>query len=225
MPICPQCREEYDDGVGVCFDCGVNLVEPDHADPAGPSEEITVIRAGNEENLAVMEKALEQWEIPCRRVGDAGNIDGVDPKEPAIVVPARFADKATRILLNLRISSEERIPSEDKGDNEKHSETSAHDVISESALLSRSFNELIAMGDGVIDDLIELVVRGNPEIQARAAAALVMIGGRGLEAALKLMKVALEKEEVGMASLLLKSLFLQLQQPQLIPSSSLQNYQ
>jgi HEAT repeat protein len=59
------------------------------------------------------------------------------------------------------------------------------------------------MGPDVIDELIQTLVCGDALVQKRAARALIYLGDEGLQAALKMMKVALEKEQMDTVTVLM----------------------
>ena len=72
--FCPQCGTEYREGVTVCRDCGVGLVEDRPPEPAEPRYEwadlVTVLRTSDPALIAVAKSLLEAEGIPCFAQGE-----------------------------------------------------------------------------------------------------------------------------------------------------------
>ena len=77
MPFCPKCRYEYVEGVEVCPDCGVALVDelPEEEPPRG---KLVPIRRFKSRLYAEMVKdVLDREGIPCFISGDDVGILGM----------------------------------------------------------------------------------------------------------------------------------------------------
>ncbi len=195
MPICPQCREEYEAGVTQCFDCAVSLVDSaDDLPSSGEGPGKVLFTAGTEEELEKMEACLKQWQIPYSLASDEPNVD-IDGH--GLLVPPAFGDKAAQMLLSIA------KPAKTGGSCSSSGCASHETVTEESALLKHSLGAIARMGESVIDELIELIVNGNQATQRRAALALSYLGPRGIQAIVKLLKVALEKERIDTVTILL----------------------
>ena len=196
MPICPQCREEYEDGVSQCFDCGVSLVESfDDIPSTGEGPGKVVFPAGSEEELKGMEACLKQWQIPYSLASNEPNVD-IDGL--GLVVPPPYGDKAAqRLLAHAKLAQ--------KGGSCASAGCcgTAEAATGEPELLKQSLGALARKGESVMDELIELIVKGDAAAQRRAALALSYMGRKGIQAIVKLMKVALEKERIETVTVLL----------------------
>ena len=195
MPICPQCREEYEAGVTQCFDCDVGLVESlDDVPSTGEGPGKVVFTAGSEEELEGMEACLKQWQIPYSLASNEPNVD-IDGH--GLVVPPQYGDKAAQMLLaHAKLAQ--------KGGSCAASGCGSHDAeLGESELLKQPLGALARKGESVMDELIEVVVKGNAAAQRRAALALSYMGPKGVQAIVGLMKVALEKEQIETVTVLL----------------------
>jgi len=218
MPFCPKCHEEYEPGVTECFDCGEKLVDSleegsGGGNPAGDPAEMVAFKARSSDELDVMENSLKQWNVPCLRLedkepGDAGSDLAFGKDRLALAVPQPFAEKAMQILARVtQVHVDEPADGETAGEEEAGAEKEAQDgEIHESPLLARPLTEVARMGESVLDELITLVIRGSVPLKKRAAIALSFMGNLGFVATLKLMKVALEKEEEETVNILMASL-------------------
>ena len=71
MPFCPKCRDEFQDWVEVCPDCGVALVDELPAPPKPPKKEgfddriMRIATAPNEAVAHIWAGILEEEGIPC----------------------------------------------------------------------------------------------------------------------------------------------------------------
>ena len=109
--ICPQCEGEFREGIAVCPDCEVKLVdaliEPEH--DLEPFE--TVYETGETAVLPVVKSLLEGSDIPflIRNEEALGLFPAegiglmIDPRSHAaeVQVPARFAAAARELLAQL----------------------------------------------------------------------------------------------------------------------------
>jgi len=195
MPICPQCREEYEDKVTQCFDCGVSLVASlDDIPSTGEGPGKVVFSAQSEEELEGMEACLKQWQIPYTLASDEPN---VDIEGLGLVVPPPYGDKAAEKLLA-------HVKAAQKGGGCASSGCGSGTPPAEGPeLLKQSLGALARKGEAVMDDLIELIVNGDAAVQRRSALALSYMGRKGIQAIVKLMKVALEKEQIETVTVLL----------------------
>ncbi len=223
MPYCPQCGEEYDTGPVDCFECKVPLVPTlDGPQADGPDdigrEAAVLFKPPSREHLLEMEQCLEQFQVPFRKVEDRsgeggaeragrGGADSEDAGEPAfnkaLAVPAQFADRAMHVLsqaAKLAGSGGAACGTSCPG------KECAPDEISESNLLSLPLMEVARKGEECLDELIELVVRGNAEIKKRAVLALILMGSLGEQTLFQLMKAALEEEQIVTVNILMSCL-------------------
>jgi hypothetical protein len=223
MPYCPQCGDEYEAGMVECFECQVPLVptlddaRANRPDDTG-GEKTVLFKPPSREHLLEMERCLEQFQVPFRKVEDVAGadaverssregIDGDDADEPALnqalAVPAQFADRAVHVLSSVAnppgsggASCGASCPGEE----------CAPDEIGESDLLSRPLMEVARRGEECLDELIELVVRGNAGIKKRAVLVLILMGSLGEQAIRQLMKAALEEEQIVTVNILMSCL-------------------
>jgi hypothetical protein len=68
MPVCPNCEYQYVDGVTICPDCGVSLVDDKYfLKPEEWTEEgwVVVYTSGEEYEIAMLKDNLESAGIPA----------------------------------------------------------------------------------------------------------------------------------------------------------------
>ena len=115
--ICPECEGEFLEGIAVCPDCDVRLVEnlPEPEHDLEPFE--TVYETGDTAVLPVVKSLLEGSDIPflIRNEEALGLFPAegigllIDPHSHAaeIQVPSRHADAARALLAELPAADEE----------------------------------------------------------------------------------------------------------------------
>ncbi|GHU81147.1 hypothetical protein FACS1894191_7780 [Clostridia bacterium] len=104
MPWCPKCRVEYVDGIKMCSDCHVELVDecpeaPEYMDTYEGAEPVLVVIVPDEAEAARLEALLAERDIPAiRRLEEPPE----DPEEGAagigLYVPERLSETALRPL-------------------------------------------------------------------------------------------------------------------------------
>ena len=68
MPICPECKYEYVEGVEKCPDCGAKLVANSETEDESPLEEIKWIKLQTKTGVVyteMLKEVLEKKGIPC----------------------------------------------------------------------------------------------------------------------------------------------------------------
>lgn len=128
----------------------------------------------------------------CREEYDAGIAECADCLEPLVdsldhEAPEEGASASQGQLGGAACPAQNRIDDADCGEEECGS-----DEIRESDLLDLPFTEILREGEENLDELMQLVIRGTPAVGKRAATLLSLMGGSGIEALQKLVKVALE---------------------------------
>lgn len=72
--LCPSCRSEFVEGVALCPDCQVDLIQElsEQAAEELPSTRdlVTVVETGNPFDIAVAESLLAEAEVPYWKQGD-----------------------------------------------------------------------------------------------------------------------------------------------------------
>jgi len=105
MPFCPKCGAEFVQGIALCSDCGVELVDtpPVSQEPGKP--ELTLVevwRASHELEAQMVRGLLESHGIDCALKGEAVRlthsiaVDGL--AEVRILVRPEDVQRAKRIL-------------------------------------------------------------------------------------------------------------------------------
>lgn len=112
MPICTGCKYEYRDGMTVCPDCNLPLVEKLAVGAAATSPDqswVAVCDIPNDLNSSLARGALESRNIPSIVMSSTFKAYGVDAQYTAqllaspkatnvIMVPREFAEEATLVL-------------------------------------------------------------------------------------------------------------------------------
>ncbi|MHC4941881.1 MAG: HEAT repeat domain-containing protein [Planctomycetota bacterium] len=194
MPVCPKCHQEYDEGIKECADCLVPLGETE-AGPTVPEAEAgplqaAVFRAETAEVLDLMMRAVALHHVPMETREE---VPGIDKKGHFLLVPIELGPKVAGIFdrgLPMLIGE-----GEGKDRVYRLYETGKHEEIRDPELLRQSTSALVEQGDAVIDELIEIVTRGDQAARHRAAFVLSCMGENGTVALIKLLKVAIEKAE------------------------------
>lgn len=201
MPICPKCKQEYEAGFAQCADCMVSLV--DRLDDSGEAEapQAAVFRAKNEDTLELMVAAVALHHVPIQRRTE---VPELDLRGHLMLVPAEMGGRVSQILdhgLPMLIADgegSERVYRIYEKENEEE--------IRDPELLKNSAAYIVAMGEEAFDELMEIVTRGDKPARHRAAYVLTQFGDTGVLALIKLLKVAVEKEQHDTAMSLVKVL-------------------
>ncbi len=179
MPFCPSCRQEFESFASACPDCDVELTEALAPAAGGPSFELLLVVASDEETAEAMRTALAPSGIPVGAVAEDG------PKLPGnavgLLLPREFANQAIRMLdahpelvrdaLQLE-EGEEPVLFFKRGDPS----AAALDV----EILSRPVAEIVARGQEAVVPLLEFVRIGDDVARDRAVRALRGFGDEGL---------------------------------------------
>jgi len=202
MLICPKCKQEYDEGMTDCADCLVPLKSALDAQETGPGAEkmeAAVFRGESEEALDLMLRAVAVHHIPTKC---ASEVPGLEMKGHLMLVPSLMGDKVQKILdhgVQMLIGD-----GEGEGRVYRIYKQSRENEIRDPELLRRSIDSLAAGGQEVMDDLLEIVVRGDAAARHRAAYALSCMGEEGTDALIHLLRVAVEKEQQEVATSLIR---------------------
>jgi hypothetical protein len=105
--FCPQCHDEYRDGIARCADCDVALVPEIHAVPEHLSNLLPLAEEKSPELVAELIDRLEKANVPY--VIEAGTalamlsnedvvLDKPDTWEARVWIPEAFGERAARIL-------------------------------------------------------------------------------------------------------------------------------
>ena len=158
MPFCSKCGQEYMDGVSECADCGIPLRnEPEMQREDGGSEKVALaFRASNEEVLDLMCRAIAVHHIPIQT---AKEIPESGLKGHFLVVPAEMGGRVRHIL-------DHGVPMLiGEGEDEERIYRIYHpgeeEEIRDPELLHETIEALMARGEEVLDELIEIVARGD----------------------------------------------------------------
>jgi hypothetical protein len=101
--FCPECRSEYIDGITVCTECNIPLVESIPAEPEMYTF-VKILSTFNLADIAVIKSMLDDGEITYYFIGE--NFNQIDQ----LVQPARLfvredqADEAREVLKTLTIA-------------------------------------------------------------------------------------------------------------------------
>jgi hypothetical protein len=104
--ICPKCRDEFRDGIAMCPDCGVALLEELLPEP--PPRLQVIERTRDPDRLGILLDQLESAQVPY--VVEAGTAlsllddesgpepSGPEPWEARVWVPASFAASTAKAI-------------------------------------------------------------------------------------------------------------------------------
>jgi hypothetical protein len=101
--FCPKCRSEYIDGITLCKECNVSLVESIPAEPEMYTF-VKILSTFNLADIAIIKSMLDDGEITYYFIGE--NFNQIDQ----LVQPARLfvredqADETRELLKNLNIT-------------------------------------------------------------------------------------------------------------------------
>jgi hypothetical protein len=201
MPFCPKCKQEYEADVKECADCMTVLVE--QLDDAGEADapQAAVFRAKDESALELMAAAVALHHVPIQRRTE---VKELDLEGHLMLVPAEMGGRVAQILdhgLPMLIAEGEgssRVYRIYEGEGEEE--------IRNPPLLEKPAALIVEMGEEAFDELMEIVARGDRPARHRAAYVLSQFGDEGVLALIKLLKVAVEKEQQETAMSLIKVL-------------------
>lgn len=102
MPVCPECRVEYAEGITQCADCHVPLVDQrrpedgDASERGGPDEFVTVFEGGDSIDYRMAKGLLESNGFHLKLIG--GHDASYPPLAAQIQVRADEAEAAQELL-------------------------------------------------------------------------------------------------------------------------------
>ena len=105
MAFCPVCRNEYEQGIDKCIDCGVNLVEslpPKDVDAVPNAPLVEIYEAAGDKEAFIIKSLLESEGIMCSLSSDIPhtvmpfNIDGLGAVRIAVL--EADAERARQII-------------------------------------------------------------------------------------------------------------------------------
>jgi hypothetical protein len=149
-----------------------------------------VFRAESAEVLDLMVRAVALHHLPMETRED---VPGIEEKGHFMLVPLEVGPKVAGIFdrgLPMLIGE-----GEGRDRIYRMYESGKHEEIRDPELLQRSTSDLVDQGEEVINELIEIVARGDQSARHRAAYVLSCMGESGIVALIKLLKVAIEKAE------------------------------
>jgi hypothetical protein len=108
--FCPQCHDEYRDGIARCADCDVALMPELHAEPEHLGNLLPLAEEKSPELVAELIDRLEKANVPY--VIEAGSalamlgredvvLDEPEPWEARVWTPEAFGERAARILVEV----------------------------------------------------------------------------------------------------------------------------
>jgi len=177
MPFCPNCRDEYDDSVDTCADCGSSLVASLESAEAAPAEvKIAVEDAQVGQHLIDLLLA-EGVEANF----DADKIEVSGREFPQVVVPGEFAGYVAVFLTR---SAKFQITETDEQGRSVIGFFNPTASGSDEArrLMRLKPKEIAAMGESVIPGLRDLLGAGDQEVRRWASRRLLDLGRPGVEA-------------------------------------------
>ena len=109
MPVCPECKYEYVEGVKKCSDCGAALIESIETDDDEPLEEIKWKKLRTDIGVIyteMLKEVLENEDIPCILkpadlspfVGKGTNVLGDNTH---LLVPEERYEEALKIMQDM----------------------------------------------------------------------------------------------------------------------------
>ncbi len=182
MPFCPECREEFDQGIEVCVDCGdIPLVASlegieERVEPAPGAEFIDgelVLLAENRRLAEAFVAHLLGGRIPAYLYDEAFELG--DRSAWALAVPGDFAESTFSRLRSFPFEEVETS----EGTLRLYGAPDATDDVELPPLLEASDDEILARGGAVHSELAEIVVSGDPLHRARATTLLARMGDEG----------------------------------------------
>lgn len=191
MPFCTKCGQEYDEGVKECADCMVPLAgQLDNGKEETESGRSAVVfRASDGNVLDLMCRAVAIHHIPVQKETE---IPSLGLNGHLMLVPHEAGEKVQHIL-------DHGVPMLiGEGEGEKRIyrmyKSGEEEEIRDPELLKFPTDHLVARGEEVLDELVEIVVRGDGPARRRAAYVLSQIGESGILALGKIVKMAVLKE-------------------------------
>ena len=106
--LCPDCNSEYIEGIYICPDCGIKLVDsvpPDDHTPVNPLQDIhfvSVYTPLNSQEVSIIKMILEREKIPYfiknDRLHGAVLFSIQGPGKMEVLVPEKYAQQTVQLL-------------------------------------------------------------------------------------------------------------------------------
>lgn len=181
MPFCPQCREEFTEGIEVCVDCDetplVATLEgiPEIEEPAPGSEHIEDEARFVAEDRPLAEAITSQLiakGVPAYLYEEPVLVEG---REVVLMaVPAAFVEDTHAQLRSIAF---EEVELDDGGTVRLYARPDSSEPTP--AILELADDEILARGEAAHRDLLEVAVTGAPTFRARAVGLLHAAGPAG----------------------------------------------
>lgn len=198
MPFCPDCREEFDEGIQVCVDCGdISLVASlegieERVEPAPGAEFIEdelVVLAEDRRLAEAFVAHLLGARIPAYLYEEPFDLGGRSAS--ALAVPGDFTEQTFTRLRGFPFEEIETA----EGTLRLYGAPDAADDVETPALLASSDDEILARGGAVHSELAEIVVGGDPLHRARAVSLLARMGDEGRAVLLAILDEGMRTEK------------------------------
>ena len=190
MPFCPECKEEYEGNVERCADCEVDLVESLESSGDGVPAEVKIMVV----NKQVGERLVDLLLMEGVEAALDGETHAWDDREvPAVKIPGQYYEFVAVFLTRSNQFHVVETNAEGKGLVDFFDPTRSASARSH-PLMRKKPREIVAQGDAVVPDLVEILREGDAEARRWSLRRLLDLGALGMKT---MVEVAYEGVLVG----------------------------
>jgi len=116
--FCPKCGAEYREGITICADCGVPLVEELHEEEEETVEFVEVLETFNAVDVAMIKSIFDTNEIRYYIKDENFHLMRPMALPMKVMVADEDVERAKELLSKLKLSIRAISPPEDNGEDE-----------------------------------------------------------------------------------------------------------